>query len=173
MVLETERLILRQLTPQDFEALYPVLGDSDIGRHYPYTFDEKRVRGWIDRNMQRYRVFGFGLWAVVLKRTGRLIGDCGLSMQTINGVIRPEIGYHIARAYQRQGFAKEAARMCRDWAFANTPFGEMDSCMKRDNIASQATALANGMRFVEAFTDAEGEESVTYRMTRQEWLQNR
>ena len=101
MVLETERLILRQLTPQDFEALYPVLGDSDISRHYPYTFDEKRVRGWIDRNMQRYRVFGFGLWAVVLKRTGRLIGDCGLSMQTINGVIRPEIGYHIARAYQR------------------------------------------------------------------------
>ncbi|MDY3817293.1 MAG: GNAT family N-acetyltransferase, partial [Candidatus Limiplasma sp.] len=94
MVLETERLILRQLTPQDFEALYPVLGDSDISRHYPYTFDEKRVRGWIDRNMQRYRVFGFGLWAVVLKRTGRLIGDCGLSMRTINGVIRPEIGYH-------------------------------------------------------------------------------
>ena len=44
--------------------------------------------------------------------------------------------------------------------------------MKRDNIASQATARANGMRLVEAFTDAEGEESVTYRITRQEWLQN-
>ena len=80
------------MTEDDFEALNKVLADSDIMQHYPYAFDESRVRNWIQRNMERYRIFGFGLWAVCLKETGELIGDCGLTMQLINGQIKPEIG---------------------------------------------------------------------------------
>jgi len=53
MKLETERLLLREMTEQDYDALYRVLADSDIMQHYPYTFDEKRVRGWIDKNRER------------------------------------------------------------------------------------------------------------------------
>ena len=67
MVLETERLIIRDMTEKDFDALYCVLADSSIMQHYPYSFDEIRVREWINRNMERYRIFGFGLWAVCLK----------------------------------------------------------------------------------------------------------
>ncbi len=70
MIIETERIILREMTRDDFDALYRVLGDSDIMRHYPYTFDEKRVMNWINRNIERYGIFGFGLWALVLKETG-------------------------------------------------------------------------------------------------------
>ena len=95
MQLTTSRLILREMTDADFDALYSVLADSDIMQHYPYTFDEARVRNWIVRNQERYRIFGFGLWAVCLKETGEMIGDCGLTMQVIHGQIRPEIGYHI------------------------------------------------------------------------------
>lgn len=116
-VLETPRLLLRELTAADFGALYDVLADSDIMRHYPYTFDERRVRGWISKNIERYRDFGFGLWAVVLKETGGMIGDCGITMQFINGRIEPEIGYHLHRDWQKRGYAREAARACRDWAF--------------------------------------------------------
>ncbi len=71
MLPESERLYLREMTEEDYEPLYSVLADSDIMRHYPYTFDEARVRGWTAKNIERYRVFGFGLWAVVLKETGR------------------------------------------------------------------------------------------------------
>lgn len=110
-IIETERLYLREMTQEDFPALYTVLADSDIMRHYPYSFDENRVCGWIETNIERYRVYGFGLWAVVLKETGEMIGDCGLTMQNINGRISPEIGYHIAKSHQRQGYAKEAARL--------------------------------------------------------------
>lgn len=67
MRIETERLYLREMTAADYGALYTVLADSDIMQHYPYTFDEARVRGWIDRNIERYSVFGFGLWAVCLR----------------------------------------------------------------------------------------------------------
>ena len=169
-MLETERLFLREMTMADFDSLYAVLADSDIMQHYPYTFDAARVQNWIRKNIERYRTFGFGLWAVCLRETGEMIGDCGVSMQNIDGQILPEIGYHIAKAHQRKGYAKEAARGCRDWVFAHTPFLEVYSYMKRENLASSATARANGMRLVREFTDGEGETTVVYRIERAEWM---
>lgn len=169
MRLETERLILRELTPDDFDALYEVLADSDIMQHYPYTFDENRVRNWIERNIERYQIFGFGLWAVVLKATGEMIGDCGISMQNINGVIKPEIGYHINKKHQRRGYAAEAAGKCRDWLFGNTTFNKVYSYMKEANTGSRAVAESNGMHMVEEFTDEDGSVTVVYEITRDEW----
>lgn len=144
--IETERLYLRELAESDFDSLYNVLADSDIMKHYPYTFDEKRVKNWIAKNIERYNIFGFGLWAVILKETGQFIGDCGITMQNINGSIKPEIGYHTGKKFQRQGYAKEAARAVRDWTFENTPFGVLYSYMKSDNVPSFKTAEANGMK---------------------------
>lgn len=161
-ILETERLFLRELTTGDFDALYEVLADSDIMQHYPYTFDESRVRNWINKSIERYEIFGFGLWAVCLKETGEMIGDCGITMQNINGMIKPEIGYHINKRFQRKGYAKEAARACRDWAFENTPFNILYSYMKKENVASIATALANGMSKVDEYKDEENEITVVY-----------
>lgn len=169
MQLETERLLLRELTYEDFTSLYEVLADSDIMQHYPYTFDENRVRNWITKNIERYQIFGFGLWAVVLKETGEMIGDCGITMQNINGSIKPEIGYHISKKHQRQGYAKEAARKCRDWAFENTTFNTVYSYMKGTNIASYSTAMSMGMRKVDEFIDEENETTVVYAISRDEW----
>ena len=100
---------LKILIGVQYERLYTVLADSDIMQHYLYTFDEARVRNWINKNLERYCVFGFGLWAVCLKENGGMIGDCGLTMQNINGTILPEIGYHIAKAHQRRGYLWKTA----------------------------------------------------------------
>ena len=110
MQLETERLILREYTMDDFNDLYEILSDPETMAHYPKPFDEAKVRGWINWNLDNYRVFGFGLFAVVLKENGKMIGNCGVTMQTINDAIRPEIGYHINKNYQRRGYAIEAAQ---------------------------------------------------------------
>lgn len=169
MVIETERLFLRELTERDYDALYKVLADSDIMQHYPYTFDEARVRGWISRNIERYEIFGFGLWAVCLKETGELIGDCGLTMQLINGQIRPEIGYHIRKNRQRKGYAREAAAAVRDWTFNNTPFNVVYSYMKRENMPSRKTAISYGCRQVDEFEDDENERTCVFAVTREEW----
>ena len=85
IILETDRLFLREMNKDDFDALYKVLADKDIMQHYPYIFDEERVKSWIERNMNRYRDNSFGLWAVCLKNTGEMIGDCGLTLQNIEG----------------------------------------------------------------------------------------
>lgn len=169
MNIETNRLILREMTPADYDALYAVLADADIMKHYPYPFDEARVRGWIERNIERYRILGFGLWAVCLKETGEMIGDCGLSMQTIAGVIRPEIGYHIRRDMQRKGYASEAAAAVRDWTFTHTPFQEIYSYMKYTNDASARTAMAYGCRFAGEFEDEVNKKTRVYCVTRAEW----
>ena len=146
-----------------------MLADSDIMQHYPYTFDEARVANWISKNIERYRVFGFGLWAVCIKSTGEMIGDCGLTMQNIGGTILPEIGYHIAKDHQCQGFAKEAAHAVRDWTFTHTTFGVVYSYMKKANTASSATARANGMTLRNEFTDDECGQTVVYEISREEW----
>lgn len=153
MILETERLFLREMTMGDFDALYAVLSDPEIMQHYPYSFDEERVRSWIERNMKRYTDDGFGLWAVCLKDTGEMIGDCGLTLQNIDGQMLPEIGYHIRKDQQRKGYAKEAAAAVRDWAFGNTEYPALYSYCKYTNVGSFKTAESIGMHFEKEYED--------------------
>ena len=170
MIIETERLFLREMKENDFDALYEVLADADIMQHYPYTFDESRVRNWIQRNIERYRIFGFGLWAVCLKETGKMIGDCGLTMQLIGGEIKPEIGYHIRSHKQRNGYAKEAAIAVRDWTFNNTPFQIIYSYMKYTNEPSVKTAISYGCKQVGEYKDDENEITKVFAISREQWL---
>lgn len=169
MILETNRLILRELTPDDFDALYAVLADSDIMEHYPYIFDETRVRSWITRNIERYEKDGFGLWAVVLKESGEMIGDCGITMQSIHGEMLPEVGYHIRKDQQCKGYASEAAAACIRWAFENSSFPAVYSYMKYTNIPSQRTAEKSGMRFMEEYADPDNDYTRVYCIRREDW----
>lgn len=169
MILETERLILREMNPNDYDDLYAVLADSDIMEHYPYTFDEARVRNWITRNMERYEKDGFGLWAVVLKETGKMIGDCGITMQNIHGKLLPEVGYHIRADHQRKGYASEAAAACIRYAFENLDFPAVYSYMKYTNIPSQKTAMKNGMRLIGEYEDPDNTYTRVFAIQRTEW----
>ena len=167
--IETERLFLREMTEDDFEALRRVLGDADIMRHYPCVFDDARIRNWIARNRERYRIFGFGLWAVCRRDTGEMIGDCGLTMQIIDGQIRPEIGYHIRADLQRQGYATEAARAVRDWTFEHTPFQVVYSYMKYTNEPSARTAMAYGCREIGGYVNEDNEQTRVFALSREAW----
>ena len=170
-VIETGRLFLRELTPDDLDALYAVLADADNMRHYPSAFDGARVRRWIDWNLENYAADGFGLWAVCLKDTGEMIGDCGLTMQRIDGERLPEIGYHIRRDRQCRGYAKEAAAAVRDWAFEHTDYPALYSYCKYTNAPSYGTAEAIGMRFLKEYPDDVNGVTHVSRITRDEWKQ--
>jgi RimJ/RimL family protein N-acetyltransferase len=82
LVLQTLRLRLREFVPQDADALAAVLGDPVAMQYYPAALDHKGVEGWIERNRNRYRGEGFGLWAMLLRKTNEVIGDCGASCGT-------------------------------------------------------------------------------------------
>jgi RimJ/RimL family protein N-acetyltransferase len=105
---------------------------------------------------------------VILKDENELIGDCGITLQDIEGELLPEIGYHVRSTYCRKGYASEAAKACIDFAFARTDFDAVYSYMKEDNIPSRRVAEKCGMRFVRRFQkNIEGStiSEVLYRIT--------
>ena len=169
MILETDRLILREYTQDDFDALYAILSDPETMQHYPKPYDAAGTQRWLDWSSDNYRRYGFGLWAIDLKETGAFLGDCGLTMQNIDGVQLPEIGYHICKDHWRRGYGSEAAHAVRDWAFRNTDFAALYSYMSATNTASYSTAAAAGMSRIKEYLD-DGVPHLVYRITRQEWM---
>ena len=145
MILETERLLLRQLEDTDFDALAAILRDPQVMYAYEHGFSVEEVQQWLEKQQERYEICGFGLWAVVEKATGRMIGQCGLTMQDWAGRQVPEIGYHLRRDKWRQGFAIEAAKACKQYAFQILRFQEVYSIVRDNNLPSQRVALRNGM----------------------------
>ena len=76
MIIETDRLILREYTIRDFEALYEIMSDPETMQHYPKPFDEERTKNWIEWNLKNYKEYGFGLWLVWRKIRVRAVGCC-------------------------------------------------------------------------------------------------
>ena len=168
-VIETERLILREYTEDDFEALYQMLSDPETMAHYPSPYDENGTKRWIRWNLDNYARYGFGLWAAEWKETGEFAGDCGLTMHMIDGETLPEIGYHIRKEYWRRGLAREAAGAVRDWAFRNTKFDALYSYMNAANEGSWRTAMANGMKKAKEYRDPKAILFYVFAITREEW----
>lgn len=146
LILETPRLILRELVPEDREALALVLSDSVTMRYYPAPYDRHGVENWIARNRARYAADGHSLWGLILKANDELIGDCGLIKQVVEGVDEIEIGYHLRRDHWGKGFATEAARAVRDYGFAKLSVHRLISLIRPENWPSRRVAERNGMK---------------------------
>lgn len=152
MILETERLYLREMDQGDFDALCDILQDEKTMYAYEGAFSDAEVREWLDRQLSRYERWGFGLWAAVLKETGEMIGQCGLTMQPWKDVEVLEIGYLFCRRYWHKGYATEAARACRQYAFETLDAKEVCSIIRDTNTASQNVAIRNGMTVADHWT---------------------
>ncbi len=146
VILETKRLRLRKFRAEDAGALAAVLSDAEAMKFYPAAFDERGVQDWIGRNLRRYENEGHGLWAMILKKTGELIGDCGCVLQEVDGTQAVEIGYHVRRDLWGQGFATEAAAACTEYAFARLGVARVISMIRPENVPSRRVAEKNGFR---------------------------
>ena len=173
MRIETERLILRDMTEDDFDSFRVILTDAETMQYYPRPYDDAGVRRWLDWTFDNYRKHGFGLWAVTLKDTGEFVGDCGITMQPIHGEWLPEIGYHINKKHWRRGYASEAAAACIRVAFEEFGFPAVYSYMKADNEPSWRTAMKNGMTFVEEYDDPVNVRTRVYCLERGDWEKGR
>ena len=165
IILETSRIRLREMTLDDLDDLHFILSDPIAMQYYPKPFDRKMTTGWIEWNLRNYREHGFGLWAVIHKAGDRFIGDCGLTIQHVDGVDELEIGYHIIRSHWKQGFATEGAIACRDYVFDNLKRQRVISWMHPENIASRRVAEKVGMRLEKETINSSGRASVVYSMT--------
>jgi RimJ/RimL family protein N-acetyltransferase len=142
--LQTERLSLRPMTTEDVDALVPVLGDAQAMRFYPRPFDRAMVEGWVARTLERYADDGFGLLALVERATGEVIGDCGPTLQDVDGSPFVELGWHVRADRQGRGYATEAAITCRDHAWATLTPPRLISLVRPENVPSWSVARRLG-----------------------------
>ena len=171
-ILETERLILREMDRSDLGALSLILQDGEAMYAYEGAFSDEEVREWLEKQTARYRQWGFGLWAAVLKETGEMIGQCGLTVQECSGRRMVEVGYLFLKAYWHQGYAREAARACRDYAFSCLQVKEVCSMIRDTNLPSQKVAIANGMKVRERLVKhyyGMDMPHLVYSITKEEW----
>lgn len=143
--IETKRLVLRKLTLDDSESLFSILSDPATMQYYPAPYDRDRTVRWIEKSIASYDKNGFGLWAVVLKGSSEFIGQCGISIQNINGTRVPEIGYHISREFWNNGYATEATEECLKAGFNTFGLGELFIHTSVENVPSRRVAEKLGM----------------------------
>ncbi|MDE6470635.1 MAG: GNAT family N-acetyltransferase [Eubacterium sp.] len=152
MVLETERLYLREMNQNDFDSLCKILQDEEVMYAYEGAFSDDEVQEWLDRQIARYQKWGFGLWVVILKDSDQMIGQCGLTMQPWQDNEVLEIGYLFQRGYWHKGYATEAAMACKKYAFEILNADEVCSIIRDTNIPSQNVAIRNGMVKTDCWT---------------------
>ena len=112
---------------------------------YEHAYSDDEVWEGIETQFQRYEEHGFGVWAVILKGSEELIGQCGLSMQPCGERDVLEIGYIFQKNQWHKGYATEAAVACREYAFEKLNADEVFSLIRDTNTASQNVAKRNGM----------------------------
>ena len=161
VILETERLLLREMTEEGSANLSSVLSNPESMKNYPHPLSNAEVISWIEKNIERYREYGYGLWAVIRKSDLAFLGDCGITMQNIDGELLPEIGFHIIKEYCNNGYATEAASACRDYAADVLNFKSVYSYSRHSNVESQRVSQKIGMKEIKRYQN-NGIETVVY-----------
>ena len=145
IILETDRLFLREFMDNDYKDLCDILQDIDVMYAYEHSFSNDEVKNWFNKNIDRYNENGFGLWAVILKETNDFLGQCGITIQDIDGKKYLEIGYLFKKKHWHNGYAVEAALGCKKYAFKKLKAEKIYSIIRDSNIASQNVAKRTGM----------------------------
>jgi RimJ/RimL family protein N-acetyltransferase len=143
-MIETERLILRRFTPDDVEELLALRTDPEV-RRYLGDQSRERVEQRLLYYISHYEPHGFGVWGVVSKATGALIGWCGLLF--LDGTDEVEVGYGVAREYWGQGLMTEAARASLRYGFERAGLKRIVAIAIPENTASRRVMEKLGMRY--------------------------
>jgi RimJ/RimL family protein N-acetyltransferase len=140
VVARTQRLTIRELTLDDVDDLFEILGDPIAMEHYPAPKTRLETQAWIQWALDSYASNGFGLWAIERTADGTFLGDCGPMLQPVEGDLVPEIGYHIVRREWGRGYATEAALACREIVLGRVGFDRVVSIVAPENLASRRVA---------------------------------
>jgi ribosomal-protein-alanine N-acetyltransferase len=146
LLIETPRLLLRPMVEDDVDHLLRTFGDPKVMAAFESEpFDRSQMERWVRRNLEQQDRYGYGLFTVVLKANGLVIGDCGLEHTDVCGEMESELGYDLCSEYWGQGLATEAAIAVRDFAFDAQKLSRLICMIRRGNEASRRVAEKVGM----------------------------
>lgn len=140
----------------DVDALLYIFADPRVMAAFGAApFERSQMARWVRRNLDHQRAHGYGLFSVILKENGLLIGDCGLELMEIAGVTVAELGYDFRSDHWGRGLAAEAATVVRDHAFAALGLTRLVSLIRVGNDASRRVAEKVGMALAETIQRGE------------------
>lgn len=146
--LPTQRLTLRALRQSDLQDLFNYASDPEIDRYTPWSRYQSLAEAQTDLNdfIAEYERDGLGAWGIEHRADRRLIGITNLSLPHPRNR-RTELGFTIARAYWRQGYASEAARAVIQFALGPMQLYRVEAVCLPDNQASARALIRAGMRY--------------------------
>ncbi|NYD77508.1 RimJ/RimL family protein N-acetyltransferase [Arthrobacter cupressi] len=150
------------MTDDDLGQMSALLGDSQVMRYYPAPKTRVEAQRWIDWNKRNYAEHGFGLW-IMEDHHGNFIGDCGLTIQHVDGTAEVEVGYHVVTAHQGKGYATEAAQECLRFA-ADSGIERVIAIIDPANAPSQRVAEKAGLHLEKKAT-RNGREQLIFAIT--------
>lgn len=169
---ETERLKFRLLNESDFNDWLPLFNENIaqfLGMQAIKT-PKEQCEKWFELAKNRYDNDLGGMNVLVDKISNRMVGQCGLLVQTLDDKTEIEIGYSILPEFWNKGYASEAAQKCRDYAFENNIADYLISIIHVNNVKSEKVAINNGMKIWKTTEFKEMPVNV-YRITKEEWKQ--
>lgn len=146
IVCETERLVLRTVTNDDFEKIYEMSQDQDVMRFVAGTKSMEETRNWVDWILSAYDSDGICFWLVELKDSHEFIGLVGLLAKEVAALDEIELAYRIKKEHWRNGYAKEAAQACERYAIEILGVQRLISLIHPENAASKQVANSLGMQ---------------------------
>jgi [ribosomal protein S5]-alanine N-acetyltransferase len=151
--IQTERLILRPMEINDLDAMLIIFTDPLVIASFGIPpFSHAQMEQWVRRNLDHQDEFGYGLFSVILKSNGLLIGDCGLEQMDVEGETVAELGYDFRSDHWHQGYATEAAIAIRDYGFQELNLVKLVSLIRVGNHPSRRVAERVGMTLISEIT---------------------
>jgi RimJ/RimL family protein N-acetyltransferase len=145
LVLETPRLILRELNLSDLDFVETMFSHPEVMQFFPRCFSRDESTEWIRRQQSRYAVEGHGYWLALDRASGEPVAQAGVMRAGVEGIVEPALGYIVHRPFWRRGYAAEAAAACRDHVFDTLGGSRVITLVRPENLPSLAVARKIGM----------------------------
>lgn len=118
IITTTPRLVIRQFTEEDEDALIPILSDKEVMQYSTSgPLSKEQINTWLKDTIAEYDHPGFSVWGIIRKEDNQLIGFSGVRPIVIDGHTEIEIIFRIAKIYWNQGYAFEATQASIQYAF--------------------------------------------------------
>jgi ribosomal-protein-alanine N-acetyltransferase len=167
----SERLYFREISNSDFDDWLEFFKHPSSFEHWVAELEAPDIEceKWFNRQAERYKNNEGGMNALIEKKSGKLVGNCGLLLQTVDDAKELEVAYSLLPNFRGHGFATEASYKCIDFAFKNNFSNSLISIISITNLPSANVALKNGMK-IEKKTFYKGNSVNIFRIQKTEWL---